>query len=122
MDYPHRLQVSRAPQAPTTQGTLNKDTGVWTPADPTVDNTVVYDDLADVQDIGLLLTRDPLGLAVYTPTDDILAFLANESLISGIQEGDSAQVTWEDQTTSTFTVVTINRLDGSLRLRGVGRG
>lgn len=119
MQYPHKLKVTRASTSPgASEGTLDQDTGIWTPAPvPTVDD-VVYDGMADVQDPGSMLRFNQQMLPMPTVSSDLVAYLQNEAKIRLIKNGDQAEVIWEDGSVETFTVVRTHYIDGALTLRG----
>ena len=114
MDWPHKLRIARA-TAP--GGGSQNDDGVWLDNADQDDDTVVYDDKADVQDAGKALERDNLG----SPTNpsSAIAFLKDERKIKDIKPGDVAEITWEDGTKDKATVLRVRRIDGALALKNV---
>lgn len=108
MRYPHQLVITR-PGA----GAQDPDTGAWVPGAA----TTVYDDLADVQDAGVVVEQKADGTPVRR--SDAEVFLKDESGIGGIKVGDDAVVTWEDGTTADAKVSLVRRLDGALGLEWV---
>lgn len=122
LGYPHRLKILQGQPGSTVAGPVgsqDEEEGTWTPTDnpeaPSADT--VYEDLADVQDKGIVLSRDQSGAP--TETADAVAYLADESKIGQIKVGQTAEVTWEDGTTSLGRVVKVVRLDGSLMLKNL---
>lgn len=95
-----------------TSGVQDPDTGAWSAG--AYPDTTLYDDAADVQDVGLIIGRTPDGLPVMA--GDATAFLRDESVIPFILAGDMATVTFRDGTTQTARVAKARRLDGVVAL------
>lgn len=91
--------------------------GEWTPAPPDP-NDLVYDDIADAQDVGLMLNKDQFG--TETETSDMIVFLKDESKIFGIPLDATAEVTYiKSQHSEKGRVQKVRVLDGSLLLKRV---
>lgn len=120
--FPHRLKILQGQPDSSVAGPVgsqDEEEGTWTPTDspeaPSADT--IYEDLADVQDKGIILARDQSGAP--TETADAVAYLADESKIGEIKVGQTAEVTWEDGSVSKGRIVKVVRLDGSLMLKNL---
>lgn len=110
MDFNDHIVLSIASG---TGGTQDPSTGAWSAgAYPT---TTLYDDAADVQEVGLTIGRTPDGLPVMV--GDATAYLRDESVIPFLLAGDLATVTFNDGTTQTAQVARAQRLDGAVALK-----
>lgn len=117
MQFPHHLKVTRGGSGGA-EGSLDPDTGIWTPAESPAADLVLYDGAADVQDPGTMIRRTQEYIPVMNASSDLTAFLYDERAIRKIKNNDQAEVTWEDGSVETFTVVRSHHIDGSITLRG----
>lgn len=106
MNYPHSLTIER----PGTQGSLNNNTGKFTPVGEPI---TVYDGLVDAQEIG------SEGLKYQGKELDSIdvvldVFIKDETLITSFKVGDKGTITRRGFTNQLY-VMQVRVLDGTLR-------
>lgn len=109
--FPHRLRITRPGEG---GGGSQNDDGEWVPDEPGGE-TLLYDELADVQDGGATVRRDAVS-GVPVETADAAAFLRDANRIALVRRGDTAVVRWEDGTEQDAEVVGVVRLDAKVLL------
>lgn len=121
--WPHWLRIV----GPRTDGSGNlagnngttSDDGVYKDSPVYLDEEILYDGPADVQDGGRMFNKDNGG--DYSPTSDAVAFLKDEKAIGSMikRTGLRAEITWEDQTVDIADIQRIRRLDATIWLKRV---